>query len=198
MDPAHLCLDGLADWEAERVPIMQVCPFHGDEAIRGRPLGDDAGTMEFTCARRGHPEDRLWVWTAVPEPLASAGANGLAAELGLSSELPHAVATYGPVWVEYGLIERAYAQARSDDFAELVTRYGHTHLGRFEYTVSKYLGGVLGQLARVGTLLYRGGPGTGRWSYNRIVGYYALPSTAPSWEDRLSWEQAGAEVDYLR
>ncbi len=175
---------------------FQVCPFHSDDAVRGTPLPDEAGGEEFICRRGGHPGDREWRWTGTPPPPDAVG-GGLAAELGLDLELPAAVASYGGRWVEYGLVERAYADAHGADFAGMVARWGHTHLGRTDYTVSKYLGGQLGRLARQGALLYRAGPGTGRWSYNSTVGYYAPPPVEPDWDDRLSWEAAGVAVDYV-
>lgn len=45
---------------------------------------------------------------------------GIAAELGLDVELPRVLAGFPGVWVEYGLVEGAYAQRNPKDFAALV------------------------------------------------------------------------------
>ena len=45
---------------------------------------------------------------------------GIAAELGLDVELPRVLAGFPGVWVEYGLVEGAYAQCNPKDFAALV------------------------------------------------------------------------------
>jgi hypothetical protein len=49
----------------------------------------------------------------------------------------------------------------------------------------------------VGTVLFHAGRGTGRWSYNSDISYWAL-RPAPDWEDRLTWDEAGADVDYVQ
>src|SRR3954454_22881718 len=107
---------------------IHVCPFHADEGIHGRRLHDEAKTEVFECRRQGHPRPGPWTWSFVPEPPHAAGVSGLAAELGLHLELPAALNSYPGQWVEYGLVERAYAQAHPEDFRRLVQRYGHTHL----------------------------------------------------------------------
>ncbi len=175
---------------------IQVCPFHADEGIHGVPLHDEAKTEVFACRRQGHPRPGPWIWSFVPEPPHAAGASGLAAALGLHVELPAALSSYPGQWVEYGLVERAYAQAHPEDFRKLVRRHGHTHLAPSQYTASAYLARTLGELSRRGNVLFRPGRGTGRWSYNSDISYWALPPE-PNWDDRLSWEQAAVEVDYL-
>jgi hypothetical protein len=62
--------------------------------------------------------------------------------------------------------------------------------------VSVFLAHVLGKLAKNGDVLLRHGPATGRWSYLSTVSWWALPP-APSWSDRLSWEESAFELDYL-
>jgi hypothetical protein len=72
----------------------QVCPFHADEDIRGIPAGSDDGSLSFTCARtRGHPLG-VHSWLYVPQPDGLPGIEGYAAELGLATELPGAIAQY--------------------------------------------------------------------------------------------------------
>jgi hypothetical protein len=177
---------------------FEYCPFHADEALAGVPLGDDIGTEAFTCPRTtGHPAEGPWTWAANPEPPVVAGIGGLAQELSLDFELPKAVQHYGGRWVEYGLVERAYAVAKPDDFRSLVSRFGHSEqLGHTNYTASAYLARTLGALSRRGDVAFKAGAGTGRWDYNATISYWSMPP-APSWENRLTWEQSGCTVDYL-
>jgi hypothetical protein len=46
----------------------------------------------------------------VPSPKGLPELTGIAAELGLDVELPRVLAGFPGVWVEYGLVEGAYAQ----------------------------------------------------------------------------------------
>ena len=86
----------------------QVCPFHADEDIQRVPTGTDEGSLSFTCARvRGHPHG----WLYVPQPDGLFGIDGYAAELGLATELPAAIAQYRGHWIEYGVAERALCAA---------------------------------------------------------------------------------------
>jgi hypothetical protein len=63
--------------------------------------------------------------------------------------------------VEYGVVEHAYAVSRPDDFAALVDSFGHTAIAARRYTVSSYLARTLGDLSRIGTVLYHPGVATG-------------------------------------
>lgn len=157
---------------------LQVCPFHADEGVKGTPLRDEAGTEVFECRRQGHPRPGPWSWSFVPPPPGAMGATGLAAELGLHTELPAAIASYGSRWVEYGLVERAYALAQPGDFRRLVAQYGHSHVAPSQYTASAYLARTLGDLSRHGAVVLHVGRGTGRWSYNTDISYWSLP---PEW-----------------
>jgi hypothetical protein len=80
--------------------VREVCPFHADEDVRGVPTGYDDGSSAFTCTRRGHPLDGPHTWLRVPAVEAAPGESGLAAELGLATELPAAVKTFAGRWVE--------------------------------------------------------------------------------------------------
>lgn len=99
-------------------------------------------------------------------------------------------------WVEYGVLERAYALANPKDWAFLVGRYGHTAIAAKRYTVSAFLAATLGHLSRAGVVNFHSGPATGRWSYNGTISYWSLPP-APDWAKRLAWADSGHEVDYL-
>ena len=177
----------------------QVCPFHADEDIRGVPTGSSDGSLSFTCTRgAGHPLSGPHSWLYVPQPDALSGIEGYAAELGLATELPAAIAQYRGQWIEYGVAERAYALQCPDDFAGIVGRYGHTAIRAKKYTASAFLAGVLGVLSRHGTVLYHSGPATGRWEYNSTISWWAVPPE-PDWESsaRLSWSGSGHDMSYV-
>ena len=101
-----------------------------------------------------------------------------------------------PRWFEYGVVEHAYATSCPDDFAELVERYGHTAVQPARYTVSSFLARTLSDLGRTGSLLYRGGPATGRWSYNAGISWWALPP-APDEEQMVSWADTANDMTYV-
>ena len=176
----------------------QVCPFHADEDICGVPAGTDEGSLSFTCARtRGHPHDGVHSWLYVPQPDGLPGIEGYAAELGLGTELPGAIAQYRGKWIEYGVAERAYALRCPGDFAAVVGRYGHTAVKPKQYTASAFLAGVLGVLSKHGTVLYHLGSATGRWKYNSTISWWAVPP-APDWDSsRLSWFDSGLDMSYV-
>jgi hypothetical protein len=160
----------------------QVCPFHADEDIRGVPTGGSDGSLSFTCTRTGgHPRGGPHGWLYVPQPDDLPGIEGYAAELGLATELPAAIAQYRGRWIEYGVAERAYALQCPEDFAAVVGRYGHTAIRAKKYTASAFLAGVLGVLSRHGTVMYHSGPATGRWRYNNTISWWAVPPE-PDWE----------------
>lgn len=120
----------------------------------------------------------------------------LKAELGLAVELPAVLAPYKGRWVEYGVVERAYAQANPDDFKGLVEKYGHTAIAPGTYTASSYLAGVLGGLGRSGDVMFHEGPATGRWDYLSAVSWWAL-APEPDWAERTSWADTGLGMDYV-
>jgi len=106
--------------------------------------------------------------------------------------------------VEYGLVERAYALARPDDWALLLKTYNHTHYKTPETTrktmpttASARLGQALGAICRSGSLLYRRDKGTGRWSYNSDISYVALPAGAADWDSRTTWAGSGLNMSYM-
>ena len=149
----------------------QVCPFHGDEDIQGVPTGAGEDSLTFTCTRsRGHPQQGQHSWLHVPQPDGLAGLDGYAAELRLATELLVAIAEYQGKWIEYG-VERAYALRCPDDFATVVSRYGHTAVKAKQYIASAFLAGVLGVLSKQGAVLYHLGPATGRWKYNGTISW---------------------------
>ena len=65
------------------------------------------------------------VWSGVAESNATESISGLAAELSLDTALPAAIAQYPGKWIEYGVVEAAYAQANPEEFAHLIQEHGH-------------------------------------------------------------------------
>jgi hypothetical protein len=176
--------------------IRQCCPFHADDDAVGLPLDGDGGLV-FTCARpKGHPTAGAYTWYVAPEPPDLPGVSGLAWEFGLQVELPAAIATYPGRWVEFGLVEAAYAAANPKDFARLVARYGHTAVKPTPYSASAFLAATLGRLSVTGDVLFHAGPATGRWRYNSGISWWAL-TPKPEWTSRVSWEEAGRATDYV-
>lgn len=176
---------------------IQVCAFHADEGIMPVGLGDDTGSVRYTCPRmKGHPTEGPYSWIDVPTPPGLEGLSGLAQELNLSIELPAVLAMYAGKWVEYGVVEQAYAQAHPKDFALLVERYGHKAIESKPYTASAFLAKTLGDLSRHGSVLYHDGPATGRWSYNSRISWWTLPPE-PEWSTALSWSELGCSITYV-
>lgn len=177
---------------------MQICHFHTDEGIQGKPLsGDGDGTLTFTCPRtKGHPQPGAYMWLQAPPPPDSKALGELATDLGLAVELPAALATFRGQWVEYGVVEHAYAAANPKDFALLVQRYGHSAVNRGQYTASAFLARTLGDLSRSGDVLFHEGPATGRWSYNGKISWWAL-APEPQWSPETSWAETGLTMDHV-
>jgi len=177
-------------------PVKAYCPMHADEQIDGVLVSDEFG-YKFTCTRgKGHPGGGSYEWEQLPESPEFEGLTGLANELGLQTELPAALAQYKGQWVEYGVLERAYALAHPEDWAILVGKYGHRAVAAKRYTASAFLAATLSRLQSLGYLAYHGGPATGRWTYNSGISWWALDPETP-WENRLSWDQSGADLTYV-
>jgi len=174
----------------------QYCPFHADEDVLGSQLNED-GSVMFTCDRvSGHPHGGTHTWLQAPEPPDLPEVSGLAQELGLQVELPAAIAKYPGQWVEYGVVEAAYAEANPVDFARLVDRYGHTAIQATQYSASAFLAATLGRLARTGHVMFRPGTATGRWDYNSEISWWALPP-APEPSSQTSWADLHRSMDYV-
>ncbi|MFM9597942.1 hypothetical protein ACKI1O_52700, partial [Streptomyces scabiei] len=78
---------------------------------------------KFTCPRTDHFLPGPYTWLSAPPPPPGTGANGIAADLGLAVELPVALKQFGSQWVEYGVVERAYALANPKDWSFLLQKY---------------------------------------------------------------------------
>ncbi|SEB48272.1 hypothetical protein SAMN04489844_0242 [Nocardioides exalbidus] len=174
----------------------QYCHFHADDDIAGVRLNDEGG-YTFTCEHTsGHPQPGSYTWLQAPEPPDFPGLSGLADELGLQVELPAAIARNSGRWVEYGVVEAAYAEANPVDFARLVERYGHTAIKAKNYTASAFIAATLGRLSRSGDVLFHAGPATGRWDYNQQISWWAL-APDPDWATRTSWQSLEMPMTYV-
>jgi hypothetical protein len=78
----------------------------------------------------------------------------------------------------------------------LVKRYSHTAVAAKRYTATAFLAGVLARMGQRGELATHVGDATGRWSYNRMCGYYSL-YPEPPWESRTTWAESGLSVTYV-
>lgn len=186
---------------------LQVCKFHASDDVFG--VVQDDGGEEFVCSRTDHPQPGPYRWVSIPPPPASLLDSGLTADLGLKIELPAALAPFKGRWVEYGVVEHAYASNRPDDFARLVEKYSHAAQFTFEerqaalkgakgsrYTVSKFLARALSELGQRGDLLGRYGPATGAWKRLGRVSYWSFPPE-PDWDERLTCESYDKGMGYV-
>lgn len=174
----------------------ECCPVHADEDQPAKVQKDDG--WHLTCPRTdGHSvPGSTFTWLAADTSESGGAASGLTAELGLFEELPAALAAYRGSWVEYGVLEAAFAAARPEDFALLVERYGHTAVKAKRYTASAFLGRALGEMMRTGSLHCRFAPATGRWAYNQEISWWSLDTETP-WEPRISWESLRQPMDHV-
>ena len=125
---------------------------------RRQPRAQRRRRLRLHCDRRsGHPLMGEYQWLVAPEPPDIAGVSGLAEELELQVELPAALARYAGRWIEYGVLEAAYAEANPKDFAQLVERYGHTAIAATRYSASAFIAATLGRLTRTGDGLFHPG-----------------------------------------
>lgn len=174
---------------------IMVCPFHSDEDITPQ-LDAATGVWTCTCPRTtGHRNPGPLTWPMPIEDTDSLGV--LADDLNLHIELPAAVASFGPHWVEYGLVEHAYALVNPVDFAYLVDELGHTARGKTRTSVSGYLARTLGRLSEQGQVLYRPGYATGRWSYNSGVSWWTYGPDRPADDDVILWADRSPSMDYV-
>lgn len=167
---------------AVAAPPSTVCPLCG---------GQDY--LEFVC----HGPHGAYTFMAKGKGTATAYPEGLAPDLGLYESLPLCVRVdEGPA--EYGVVEYRFGTAYPHEYRQLVTTYGHRSAspGK-QYSASAFLAATLGRLAREGALVLTWGKGTGYWSYNDPISYWAR-SDATS-QSRLTWAQfaAGAGLDPL-
>ena len=105
----------------------QVCQLCGhDDDITVSELSGDAAWVCICHSTSGHLEPYRW---EVAHLKPGSEHDGICAELGLYDDLPPCIPA-GLGWVEHGIIERLYSQARPDQYRRLLELYGHAALHR--------------------------------------------------------------------
>ena len=151
------------------VQPAQMCPMHTDEHVQPVAVLNETMDYLYTCNRtdgHGRPGPYSWPWSA---PLAAVASTPV--EFDLDVTLVQAVTlasqAYGCGWVEYGLVERAFALANPEQWSALLAQHDHTKYNAKgatrkdqPYTASKRLGQKLGILRRREDVAFQQGPGT--------------------------------------
>lgn len=171
-------------------PRESVCPGCGDYQdveITRFTSADGTRMVQLVCRCIVHEEplEVLYATDALT-PRASLPDGGLVGELDLYAKLAEVVGGLSAV-SEHGVVEHHFAHAYPDDYVLLWRRFGHvaTH-GPLKYTVTKYLGMLLGTLGRERAFARRRVPATGIWSYNTTIS--AVGPWAMQDGPVLSWE----------
>lgn len=180
-----------------------VCPVCGEsKRVERRHFLDDDGKqkVELTCDLFVHEEAVVHVFDDPDAPPSSigAGGEGLVHDLELYDKLVEIVYGFASP-VEYGVVEFGFAGTYPGDYEALWRRFGHVHThGSKRYTLSSYLGGLLGTLSREGSVSHLWTVGTGRWVYNDQVSAWSHPARADepivSWVDYASSEGIDPET----
>ena len=178
-----------------------VCPRCGESnKVEVEAYRDDSGRakVRLTCRLVVHEEPVVQVFD---DPDVATGAdltpaNGLVHDLDLYTKLEDIVLGLERP-SEYGIVEHLFATAHSDDYVRLWRKFGHvaTH-GSKHYTLSSYLGALLGNLSRHGAVTYLPSHGTGRWAYNTDISAWANPSRSDG--PTLTWAQYAADGGWDR
>jgi hypothetical protein len=163
-----------------------VCPFCATDELSDVDV-NELGDAAVTCAD-GH----RWELSAPAAVEHSAGRIGVLEGLHVYETLSDLFTDPDASYREHGIIEHLFSEADPTAYRQLITDYGHTSYAPQRHTASAMIGRALGQLAREGQLIHQRHRGTGYWSYNSDVGYWAL-HPGPSEEDRLTWATWAAE-----
>lgn len=182
-------------------PRAEPCPLHPDQVVHAMTVVSETMDYLYICRRlEGHglPGTYSWSW------LATAPATelpGLELDGALLTAVETASSEQGGGWVEYGLVERAYALAHPADWQALLDTYSHRRYlpdgasrRKQPYTASRRLGAALGAARRRQDVNFRQGPGTGFWAYNSTISYFAPLSVDPS-AGTCTWSASGHDMD---
>lgn len=169
----------------------QVCPLCAlDDYLVIFQSAEDPRIIELRCEG---PECGRYSWTPAVQSMPKASIRtGIAEYYGVYDDL---LACIGPdePWLEYGIIEYRYARLRPALYLdEFIPRWGHTSIAPAQYTVSSFLGGVLGALWRSGDIENVYGRATGRWSYNTEISYITRPRK-PQTDKKITWANFASE-----
>ena len=183
---------------ADRVPKELVCPGCGEHRdVDILRFIDDDGRRKVRlvchCIVHSEPlvvdyeESSLSQRVGLPQ-------DGLVGELDLYAKLEQIVNGL-PGLAEHGVVEHLFAHAYPEDYVLLWRRFGHvaTH-GARRYTVTVYLGMLLGTLGRERAIARTSVPATGIWSYNTTI------SAVGPWRSAggpvLSWHQFATQQGF--
>ena len=169
-----------------RRSALPVCPLcgHQDDLVEEPSPGP--GLRLFTCTGHSPPYE-----ISVPTYDEMEGAEGLYAEYGLDESLLRCVGAGaghrpGDGFVEHAVAEYRLSLENPKGYRACLQAWGHTTIEPRRYTASVYIALRLGALSREERIVYRPGPGTGHFSYNDQVGYWA-PAPADPGAALLSW-----------
>ena len=134
----------------------------------------DDGRRFIVCANTREHGPNGYVWEPVPEKPARLRGDGLGADLDIWDKLLECVPPDG-IAHSYGDIEDIFFERYPDDAGVLQDRYGHAwREGKRsgQYSMSSYLSGRLGELAKEGSLEVAWGPAEGPWAYNGRISHW--------------------------
>ena len=192
-------------------PGPKHCSMHMDEpALHPEAVPSETADYLYTCElTTGHAAPGPYCWPVVlppaPQPAAPKHpAPDVDVKVALEAAIALASMENGGGFVEYGLIERAYALANPKDWRLLVDRYDHRYYYRddedrekLSYTASKYLARHLSLLRSKGHFAFKRGPGTGYWAYDNPISHYSPSGTAAD-AHTCSWAASGYQMsDYM-
>lgn len=147
---------------------------------------DDGPKVQLICEVIVHEEPLVSVMDDPDAPNLQAGEETLVGQLDLYAKLEETVASLNAA-AEHGVVEHLFAERFPHDYQTLWERFGHvaTH-GSKHYTLSAYLGRLLGTMSQQGIVTHVPFHGTGRWAYDTDIGGWRHASTRS--EERVTWE----------
>jgi hypothetical protein len=161
-------------------PVCHLCAFPDD--VQSEPEGP--GLWRHTCT--ADAADHPYSWVATDSADVMRLPDGTFAEIGLYDAIVSVLDR--DRWLEHGVVEHLLAETHPALYADMVRRWGHHALVHGSpNSASQMLAMAAGNLDRVGDVVRRWGPATGRWRYNGGVFAYALPPS-PASDDVVTWE----------
>jgi hypothetical protein len=179
--------------------VIVTCPkcFSFDDVLPPRRSPD--GRIDYTCTG-DHGGEGPFRWSSTPDAVdlpsprrtaASSSSSATRAPRAPRAPRPNpddasidelldpllACVNPGEPFVEYGVVEYRFRQARPDLFLQHVRERGHVMLGtrRNLAASSSRFTRALRKLESAGQLVSVKGPGTGAWRYEQSIGYWARP-----------------------
>ena len=156
------------------------CPVCAYEDYTTEGVTEDGRRFVVCANRREHGRDG-YVWEPELEKSVSMRGDGLAADLDIWDKLLECVPADG-IAHSYGDIENIFFDRFPSDAVFLQDRYGHAwREGKRsgQYSMSSYLSGRLGELAKEGSLDVTWGPAEGPWAYNVRISHWTRGRPVP-------------------